>query len=363
VPISETLATIENILDKDVKLKRERATKNSNLVVKEMIIIGITSIIVLLLFMFWFSRKMNSTFKDFGEQMSRTISKVINASNELASASQELSQGTHEQAAFIQETAASIDELIAMVNKNTESAKHSAESSAEGQADAKIGMKVVDEMVSTFDILDQGNQKVFEKINESNLQLTLIVNLINEIGNKTKMINEIVFQTKLLSFNASVEAQRAGEHGKGFAIVAQEVGNLAESSRKASLEITHLLTDSTKKVNDIINQMKNNFETASIENKRQLESGLSTVSDCKVALNKIVDNVTVTKTLAEEISHASVEQQKGVSEISKSINHFDQINHQNAISADSLASVANLLLVESKGLNELVVDLEKVLNG
>ena len=62
--------------------------------------------------------------------------------------------------------------------------------------------------------------------NESNKEIQEIVKVIAEIGNKTKVINDIVFQTKLLSFNASVEAARAGENGKGFAVVAEEVGKL-----------------------------------------------------------------------------------------------------------------------------------------
>ena len=74
--------------------------------------------------------------------------------------------------------------------------------------------------------------------------------LISEIGNKTKVINDIVFQTKLLSFNASVEAARAGEHGKGFSVVAEEVGNLAHMSGNSAKEITQLLESSINRVNN-----------------------------------------------------------------------------------------------------------------
>jgi methyl-accepting chemotaxis protein len=68
---------------------------------------------------------------------------------------------------------------------------------------------------------------LIEKVTDGNQQIVGIVGMIQEIGNKTKIINDIVFQTKLLSFNASVEAARAGEQGKGFAVVASEVGSLA----------------------------------------------------------------------------------------------------------------------------------------
>jgi methyl-accepting chemotaxis protein len=76
------------------------------------------------------------------------------------------------------------------------------------------------------------------QINYSNEQMSEIVKVIQEIETKTKVINDIVFQTKLLSFNASVEAARAGEQGKGFAVVAEEVGNLAQMSGNAAKEIS-----------------------------------------------------------------------------------------------------------------------------
>jgi methyl-accepting chemotaxis protein len=89
-------------------------------------------------------------------------------------------------------------------------------------------------------------------MNKSNDEISSIVKVIAEIGDKTKVINDIVFQTKLLSFNASVEAARAGEQGKGFAVVAEEVGNLATMSGKAAEEISSMLGDSMGKVELIV---------------------------------------------------------------------------------------------------------------
>lgn len=92
--------------------------------------------------------------------------------------------------------------------------------------------------------IDSSNKELVKEIERNNTELTKITNMISEINEKTQVINDIVFQTKLLSFNASVEVVRAGEHGKGFAVVAEEVGNLASMSGKASLDISEMLETS-----------------------------------------------------------------------------------------------------------------------
>lgn len=74
----------------------------------------------------------------------------------------------------------------------------------------------------------------------SNKKITEITKVISEVAAKTQVINEIVFKTKLLSFNASVEAARAGDQGRGFSVVAEEVGNLAKMSGDAAKEISNI---------------------------------------------------------------------------------------------------------------------------
>src|SRR6202007_2185187 len=96
------------------------------------------------------------------------------------------------------------------------------------------------------------NDHVMDQIKQSNEKVADIVKVISEIGNKTKVINDIVFQTKLLSFNASVEAARAGEHGRGFAGVCRGVGNLAEMSGKSAKEISSLLEESVSRVETMV---------------------------------------------------------------------------------------------------------------
>ena len=103
------------------------------------------------------------------------------------------------------------------------------------------GKNIVSAMVSSSQSIKDGSEVFKEQMNESLSELSKTLLVIQEIANKTKLINEIVFQTKLLSFNASVEAARAGEHGKGFAVVAEEIGKLAKVSGSSSEEIAKIV--------------------------------------------------------------------------------------------------------------------------
>jgi hypothetical protein len=144
--------------------------------------------------------------------------------------------------------------------------------------------------------IQETNKKLVDDVLEGNRKISEIVELVKEIGNKTKVINDIVFQTKLLSFNASVEAARAGEHGKGFAVVAEEVGNLASMSGQASKEISALLenlnTDSTQ-FNKIASPTSTGYELEKISNIVYCE-GMDNYSKIITLQGR---EITVTKTL------------------------------------------------------------------
>ena len=198
---------------------------------------------------------------------------------------------------------------------------------------------------------------------KSNSNIEEIIQVIHEISNKTKVINEIVFQTKLLSFNASVEAARAGEQGKGFAVVAEEIGSLATMSGNAAQEISTMLTESTTKVENIVNATKSEVGALMVEGKKKVELGITVAKRCNTVLDDIVGHVSEVDGMVGDITIASEEQSKGITEISRAMGQLDQATQINADSSRQMAFSAEELSGQSRKLNSLVENLKWTVEG
>jgi methyl-accepting chemotaxis protein len=314
-------------------------------------------------FALWFAIAISKSIADATLILSKNSDEVSEASIQIASGATELSESATEQAAALQETVAAVDEIGAMVEKNTEATQRSMSVSQQSKYAAEKGQQIMSQMLSAIDDIDGSNDEVSSQIEHSNRQLSEITKLINEIGNKTKVINEIVFQTKLLSFNASVEASRAGEYGKGFAVVADEVGNLAKMSGTAAKEITTLLDESVVKVNAIATETKERVEKLMFTSKQKIKIGADKASDCRHALEEILANVQSVDTLISEISVASSEQSSGIREISKAIGQLEQVTQQNSTVAQKSSVSAEQLRGQAEILNSIVVQLVTIVNG
>lgn len=205
-------------------------------------------------------KSVTKTIDEVISSLSENSSQVTAAAGQIAASSEELSQSVTEQAASLEETAASIEEMSSMVQKNASNAQEATDLANGSRDNANKGQQVVVNMIHAIDDINTSNKNIMLQINESNQQISEIVNVIKEIATKTKVINDIVFQTKLLSFNASVEAARAGEQGKGFAVVAEEVGSLAQMSGNAADEISVLLDNSIHKVDSIVRSTQEKVE-------------------------------------------------------------------------------------------------------
>ncbi|MBY0385093.1 hypothetical protein K2X05_08030, partial [bacterium] len=282
-----------------------------------------------------------------GNNISKIIIKMLDESQEMQlsvrdinDASNRLAQATTEQASALQETAASIEEMNAMIKKSAEGAHRSKDVALKSCEVATKGKFSVDEMMTAIAEIHQSHNEIMKSIDESHHEFSEIVKIITEMGTKTKVINDIVFQTKLLSFNASVEAARAGEHGKGFAVVAEEVGNLAQMSGQAAKEISSMLEMSVQKVQGIVVGTKEKVGNLISQGRRKVELGTNVAKSCGEVLEEVVHHVSHLSVMVDEISTASQEQAQGIAEITRAINQLDQVTHSNAITSQQTASAA-----------------------
>ena len=316
-----------------------------------------------LIFSLYFSNALTKTLKAISDALDESSSQVSSAAGQIASSSEELSQAATEQAASLEETSASVEEMSSMISINSENAKKASENSVASHKQAERGRQVVSEMVQSMAQINDSNNNIMSQINASNEQMSEIVKVIQEIETKTKVINDIVFQTKLLSFNASVEAARAGEQGKGFAVVAEEVGNLAQMSGNAAKEISEMLASSINKVESIAHETKSKVDVLITDGAEKVRQGTKVAEECGEVLAEIVGNVSSVSTMASEISNASLEQSKGIQEITKAMGQLDQVTQTNSATSEEAASAAEELSAQADSLKNQVLTLVAVING
>ncbi len=307
--------------------------------------------------------KLAKSLTEIAGNLSDVSHKVSSAATQIAKSSQEMSQSSTEQAAALEQTASSLEEINSMILKSAENADSTSDSSNTTTKKAEEGQRSMKEMLSSMNEIDHSNEAIMKQIEYSNQQMLEIINVIQEIGNKTKVINEIVFQTKLLSFNASVEAARAGENGKGFAVVAEEVGNLAQMSGNAAKDISELLSNSTSKVDGFVNEMKAKVQALTTQGKTKVMEGTRVANQCAEILNEIVSNIQLVSNLAQESSLASKEQTLGVGEIKKAMRQLDIVTQQNATNNEETAAAAVELANQGQALNSQVDKLVITVSG
>ncbi len=322
---------------------------------------------ILLLGVFGFVSYMS---KSITKKILSVITSLKSSSGEISSSSQsiaatsiQLNEAAQKQALSIKTTVASIDEIRAMIQRNSAASENSNESSEKSKDEAIRGKASIDEMITSISEIEKSNQEIISEMNNNKEQINKITTVISEIGEKTKVINDIVFQTKLLSFNASVEAAKAGEHGKGFAVVAAEIGNLAKMSGSAAAEISEMLDSSIEHVNAIINSSGEKIEVLVNNGSKKVERGKGIAYKCGDALERILKNITSVNEMVKEISIATNKQSAGVSEISTSISQLDQVTNDNASAAESSASMAAQLKANAQELNISVRELVVVVEG
>lgn len=280
-------------------------------------------------------------------------------SAELKQASSLLSEGSERQAAGIHETVATLDQITEMVARSFDQMQTSEQKSEENMKMVNEGERSIGHLGGSIEEIRLASEKLTLQTEQSTADMKRIISVIRNISDKTKIINDIVFQTKLLSFNASVEAARAGEHGKGFAVVAEEVGNLAKISGDAALEVEQIVSEGVSVVEQIISKtVKETMELVELT-KGSVNRGQEVSGQLKEIFGNFLANAQEMRSTIAEMTTALNEQKLGVENIRDAMNSLNDLTQNNHSKSAQILSMSDALESRAKNMNSLASRLSK----
>ncbi len=239
------------------------------------------------------------------------VGQLEEMSNQISEASSSLSMGAAKSAASLEQISASMVEIDSQVQANAVNAEKAKEIASETRTSAGTGTVKMADLTAAV-----------SGIKQSGVEISKII----------KLIEDVAFQTNLLSLNAAVEAARAGKHGKGFAVVADEVRKLAARSAAAANSTADLISESNQNI----------------------DHGSAIASSTSATLTEIENGAVKTADFLAEIAAASKEQACGISQITAGINQIDQVTQQNSAYAESTATAAVELTEHVQRLKKMI---------
>ena len=323
---TDLLATLKDVIKKATML---------------MVVLGIGAVILGIFIALFITKVMNNSIQHSINQLLKTEEIIRRSSDLLSTKSTDLQSMSQQQHEMINYNFNLLKKMNEVIHENLQRADISKKKADDMMSQTMSGSKAMSELNTSM-----------ERIKSSNDEIQKMVDVMHMIKQKTDAIESIVFKTNLLSFNASIEAARAGTHGKGFSVVATEVGNLATSSGSVAMEISEIVDDSAKDV-EMMTQASN----------QTVQDGLVKAGDSDQIFQNLSESANTINRDVTEIYQSSKGQAKDIDEITSSMKQLEDFTLKSVNIANETASFGKNLNQEVSELDAITTRLKSIVYG
>ncbi|KAA3634758.1 MAG: HAMP domain-containing protein [Calditrichaeota bacterium] len=282
---------------------------------------------------------MNTNLRAMIADLTTNTNELVSAATEIASSSEQMSRGAEEQTNQVNQVSTAVEEMAATIVESSKNASEASESSSSASKTATDGGQIVSDTIS-------GMQNIASTVRQSAESITKLSQSADQIGEIIAVIDDIADQTNLLALNAAIEAARAGEQGRGFAVVADEVRKLAERTGKATSEITDMIQGIQSQTEEAVQSMESGIQ--------EVDKGRELTDKAGNSLSEIVTMSELVMNMIQQIATASEEQSTAAEQISQNIESIATVTRETSTGAQQSAAAAEQLNRQAEGLKTMV---------
>lgn len=258
-------------------------------------------------------------------QVGELVNSLASATSQITSSTEEMAAGSQENSSQATEIASAVEQMTSTILQTTRNASSAAEFSKKAGVMAQNGSQVVKQTVD-------GMNKIAAVVGNAAMTVKELGNSSNQIGEIIQVIDDIADQTNLLALNAAIEAARAGEQGRGFAVVADEVRKLAERTTKATKEIAAMIKQIQRDTGNAVESIESGT--------KEVEHGKEFANKANIALEEIIESTNQTIDVINQVAAASEEQSSAAEQISKSVEGISNVTQESASGIQQIAHAA-----------------------